>query len=365
WGKVDEDGTASFGMSCTGTQLAAISDRLEGAARRARANGEGRTLGQLRAAIGTVLLLRGTVHLDDWPDGDDLITPEQTAQLAAILDGLPPAVLNVIVPLNHLNPDPDGSADPDCDGEQTGADAADEADGAGEPGDRHCTCAEATSSAAADPTHGRGADDHTQDSPTQAEDHSGSDAQGDSAPETGQPQDSAPETGQPGDSAPETGQPGDSAPRTDPLGDSASGQGSAPGAGEHGPDCACSLPGPGPQENSAPGARLVGPAAARFGSGVFGIGEVLGRRSTFLSPQEVARLALTPGSVMHRLVTDPLTGRCLERSTKSYPFTPVMKAQIAFADGMCRAPGCTQPAAACQFDHVTAHATGGHTCEAN
>ncbi|NLG21768.1 MAG: HNH endonuclease [Actinomycetales bacterium] len=98
---------------------------------------------------------------------------------------------------------------------------------------------------------------------------------------------------------------------------------------------------------------------------MFGVGEALGRRPTFLPPQEVARLALTPGSVMHRLVTDPVTGRCLERSTQAYPFTAAMKTQIAFADGMCRAPGCTKPAAASQFDHVTAHAAGGHTCEAN
>jgi len=61
-----------------------------------------------------------------------------------------------------------------------------------------------------------------------------------------------------------------------------------------------------------------------------------------------------------------VTGRCLERSTKAYPFTPAMKTQIAFADGMCRAPYCTKPAAASQFDHVTEFGTpGGHTCEAN
>ncbi|MCK0114352.1 hypothetical protein MWU75_19625, partial [Ornithinimicrobium sp. F0845] len=96
------------------------------------------------------------------------------------------------------------------------------------------------------------------------------------------------------------------------------------------------------------------------------VGEVQGRRSFFLSPQEVTRLALTPGSVMHRLLTDPVTGRCLERSTKSYPFTPAMKTQIAFADGSCRAPGCVIPGVLCQFDHVTEHGTeGGDTREAN
>ena len=112
--------------------------------------------------------------------------------------------------------------------------------------------------------------------------------------------------------------------------------------------------------------RPQAPPQARFGSGVFGIGEVQGRRSFFLSPQEVSRLALTPGSVMHRLLTDPVTGRCLERSTTAYQFTPAMKTQIAYADGTCRAPGCVIPGVLCQFDHVTEHGTeGGDTREAN
>lgn len=99
---------------------------------------------------------------------------------------------------------------------------------------------------------------------------------------------------------------------------------------------------------------------------MFGIGEVQGRRAMFLPPEEVTGLALTPGSVMHRLVTDPVSGRCLERSTKAYPFTPAMKTQIAFADGSCRAPGCVIPGVQCQFDHVTEFGTpGGETCEGN
>lgn len=86
----------------------------------------------------------------------------------------------------------------------------------------------------------------------------------------------------------------------------------------------------------------------------------------FLPPDEVSSLALTPGSTMHRLVTDPLSGRCLERSTQAYPFTAAMKAQIRFADGSCRAPGCVIAGDSCQFDHVTEWGTdGGDTCEAN
>ncbi|MCK0114364.1 hypothetical protein MWU75_19720, partial [Ornithinimicrobium sp. F0845] len=65
WGRMDEDGTGTFGMRCTATQVAAILDRVEGAARRARANGDQRSLGQIRSAVAATLLLKGTVTLPD------------------------------------------------------------------------------------------------------------------------------------------------------------------------------------------------------------------------------------------------------------------------------------------------------------
>ncbi|USQ77311.1 HNH endonuclease signature motif containing protein [Ornithinimicrobium cryptoxanthini] len=368
WGRMDEDGTAVFGMRCTATQLAAISDRLDGAARRARANGDARAEGQIRAAVAAVLLLNGTVPTDDWPEGGDQITPEQTEQLAAILAGLPAAVLNVIVPLNFLHPDTsdDGAGGQDAGGQDADGRCAGGQDAGGQgPADtvddtQHTddeaeqACSEAGSLAQPDaPVH-----DHQAASP-------------DASATAGRGQDSAsPQAAADGgqDSASPAGQ------NPDRPEDPRRGEGSAERPDQHGPGCSCGdSPDTGHEQDSAqPGSdpdregKSAQLAQERFGSGVFGIGEVAGRQSVFLSPQEVARLALTPGSVMHRLVTDPLSGRCLERSTKSYPFTAAMKAQIAFADRMCRAPGCTVPAAASQFDHVTEHGTaGGHTCEAN
>lgn len=97
-----------------------------------------------------------------------------------------------------------------------------------------------------------------------------------------------------------------------------------------------------------------------------GVAEVVGRHSAFLATREVRELMLTPGSVLHRLVTDPTTGRCLERSTTAYRFTAAQREQIIAADRFCRAPGCLHPGPLCQVDHVQEHGTpGGETCEAN
>lgn len=97
-----------------------------------------------------------------------------------------------------------------------------------------------------------------------------------------------------------------------------------------------------------------------------GVAEVVGRHSAFLTAHDVHELMLTPGSVLHRLITDPTTGRCLERSTDAYRFTAAQRAQIIAADVFCRAPGCLHPGALSQIDHVREHGTpGGETREAN
>lgn len=97
-----------------------------------------------------------------------------------------------------------------------------------------------------------------------------------------------------------------------------------------------------------------------------GVGEVIGRHPMFLMPQETQLLALLPGSTLHRLLIDPATGRCVERSIDAYPFDRSMRVQIIASDLFCRAPGCLRPARLCQMDHVQEHGTpGGHTCEAN
>lgn len=281
----DEDGTACVMLRCSTTQAAAIADRIESGARRARTAGDPRALPQLSAAITAMLLLHGGVSLPDLPDDPDLISPELTDQLAKILHGLPAATLEVIVPLNLMQPCPDGTAR-DARGPGTGVECA---DGPGSP------------------------------------------------PESGEKC-----------------------------------------AGDHGSKVECVYTGHCPGCARSPGAPAdaatagaeaeppAGVATGRFGDSFFGVGRVKGRFATFLTPHEVAGLALTPGSTMFRLVTDPLSGRCLERSTTAYRFDAAMRAQIRAADVSCRAPGCLVPGRYSQIDHVQEFGTpGGETREAN
>lgn len=96
------------------------------------------------------------------------------------------------------------------------------------------------------------------------------------------------------------------------------------------------------------------------------VGQLLGAFGSFISPSQVRELALAPGTTMARLLVDPADGRCIERSRASYQFDAAMRAQLEAADLTCRAPGCLQPAATCQVDHVQEFGTpGGVTAESN
>jgi hypothetical protein len=68
-------------------------------------------------------------------------------------------------------------------------------------------------------------------------------------------------------------------------------------------------------------------------------------------PADLAReLAAECGS-MRRIVTDPVTGHLLDYGTRVY-LPEALRRFVAARDGTCRSPGCGQPAARCQLDHV-------------
>ena len=71
----------------------------------------------------------------------------------------------------------------------------------------------------------------------------------------------------------------------------------------------------------------------------------------FITAQEVREIALQPGTTIHRLLTDPLTGQCLDRSIKAYRPDKAMRDLLEAMDVTCRAPGCTVPASRCEADH--------------
>jgi hypothetical protein len=143
---VNEDGTGAVTVSGTASQVAAVADRLERAAREARALGDPRTLADLRADIGMSLLLHSGLALPDPlpPDADDHVRTAWTEQMRAVLAALPPAVLNVIVPFDALVHSPQrplfGSAffapqRDEAEGEPRGREPSSSSGGGGPPGD--------------------------------------------------------------------------------------------------------------------------------------------------------------------------------------------------------------------------------------
>lgn len=84
-----------------------------------------------------------------------------------------------------------------------------------------------------------------------------------------------------------------------------------------------------------------------------------------IAAEHARELALTPGTTIHRLLTDPADGRCVERSTESYLPDADMLAQIRAVDRTCRGPGCVRDARHCQPDHEHSYADGGLTSETN
>ncbi|WP_256838396.1 HNH endonuclease signature motif containing protein [Ornithinimicrobium faecis] len=299
---IEDNGTAQIMIGCTATQGAAIIDRIDKAARAARKAGDKRTLTQLRTATSIALLLHGTADLAGLPDDPALITVGQSEQLTKILHGLPAAQLNVIVPLNTLIGTTPGGLTPTT---------ATDADGNPIPA--------AFAAGGATPgqpgTRPSGTDGL---SSCTCECTCGAEADGSFT-------DRAPDDGSRGQDCPDPGQAGQDCPPTQP-------------------------PSPAPGEPD----------------GEVGVGEVIGKHSVFLTPDEVRTLALTPGSTMYRLLTDPATGVLVERSIKAYPFDAGMRAHIIAADVFCRMPGCLKPASMAQIDHVQEHGTpGGHTCIAN
>ena len=74
-------------------------------------------------------------------------------------------------------------------------------------------------------------------------------------------------------------------------------------------------------------------------------------------PAAIAReLAAQCGS-MRRIITDPVTGHLLDYGQRRY-LPAALKTFIAARDGTCRSPGCAQPAARSQLDHVEPYPAG-------
>lgn len=97
-----------------------------------------------------------------------------------------------------------------------------------------------------------------------------------------------------------------------------------------------------------------------------GCGEIAGFGD--ITAGQCRALALQLGSLWERIVTDPLTGRAIERSVGGYRVPKEMHDQVCIRDGTCRAPGCEVPADSSDLDHDVdwrSDGSGGPTAETN
>jgi hypothetical protein len=105
--------------------------------------------------------------------------------------------------------------------------------------------------------------------------------------------------------------------------------------------------------------------------GQAGVGQIPGWGA--LPAEQTRALALQAGSTWTRIVTDPLDGRAIEASARTYRVPAAMAEQVNTRDGTCRAPGCEIPAAGTDLDHSIewaptgggADGSGGATAESN
>ncbi len=64
---------------------------------------------------------------------------------------------------------------------------------------------------------------------------------------------------------------------------------------------------------------------------------------------------------LRRLVTEPFTGRLLDRGRRRYQVTGALRGFLVARDGTCRFPGCPRRAARCDIDHAHPWDDGGRT----
>ena len=90
---------------------------------------------------------------------------------------------------------------------------------------------------------------------------------------------------------------------------------------------------------------------------LLGLTENPGLAAGYPVPAQIARELANECGAMRRIVTDPVTGHLLDYGHRTYLPAP-LKNFIAARDGTCRSPGCGQPAARSQLDHIEPYPTG-------
>jgi HNH endonuclease len=78
-----------------------------------------------------------------------------------------------------------------------------------------------------------------------------------------------------------------------------------------------------------------------------------------------ALLAEGRATTLRRLVTEPLTGRLIDRGRTAYRVSEPLRAFLTERDQTCRFPGCQRPAHRGQIDHAIPWDEGGPTDRSN
>jgi hypothetical protein len=78
-------------------------------------------------------------------------------------------------------------------------------------------------------------------------------------------------------------------------------------------------------------------------------------------PASAAAWLLADGAPLRRMVTDPMTGRCLDYGTDTYTVPPALAEQLVAIHHTSASPHSNVPAAGCDMEHNKPHGAGGKT----
>ncbi|WP_261799050.1 HNH endonuclease signature motif containing protein [Actinomyces ruminicola] len=116
----------------------------------------------------------------------------------------------------------------------------------------------------------------------------------------------------------------------------------------------------GRSQSTTNGAGLYAGGGDALPLGTAPTAEVVIGRNRAPIPAATAR-ALALGGVWRRLVTDPLSGAVVDVGRSHYRPPAALRDLVQARDQACTFPGCTVPAARCDIDHVISWAEGGTT----
>lgn len=324
--RVHDDGTATFSVRGPIHTVLAAHARHDNVARTLRAAGHPDSIAALAADSAVATLVHGTLEV---PGGQvDELSEADLEDLIAVVNGHPRVTLQVIVPADIL-----GLGHPVC-----------------------ATCADVLDPTPAPAGRGARAGDHRGQVREREEDESEPRLPFDSEGAADPPPWARPDPGAPDTADSDTADPDTAGDAPDLSRAWDAGESSAPGdGGESSAD----------RDDGGRREPWGYDPSARQGRGQ--VAEIIGSHPAFLTPGQARELFYFPGTTMHRIMTDPADGRCLERTIAAYRPDADMRRQVRAADVYSRHPMSRKTGRSLEIDHVIPYSTDpqGTTTEAN